>query len=75
MDTLFIAFIAALGYLIILCKIFSPRAVAKSHILWDVAFTLGMPLLFIGTYSGMVTAFLSGVVFSAMSFVLSILHR
>lgn len=75
MDTLFIAFIAALGYLIILCKVFSPKSVAKSHVLWDVVFTLGIPLLFLGTYSGMVTAFLSGIMFSAMSFVLSLMHR
>lgn len=71
MDLLLIAFIAALGYLIILCKIFSASFIAKTQVIWDMIFTLGVPMLFLGTFSGMSTAFLSGVIFSAMTFILS----
>ena len=74
MDILLVSTIAAFGYLVILCKIFSPASVARTQVLWDVLFTLCMPLLFLGTFSGMVTAFLSGVIFSAMTFILSLLH-
>tara|TARA_R110001606_G_scaffold17870_1_gene68432 strand:+ start:145 stop:396 length:252 start_codon:yes stop_codon:yes gene_type:complete len=74
MDLLIIAFIAALGYLIILCKLFSPQFVAKTQVMWDVLFTIAVPILFLGTFSGMTTAFLSGVIFSAMTFVLSLCH-
>lgn len=74
MEIIFIAFIAALGYLIILCKMFTPYTVARSQIMWDIIFTLGVPLLFLGTFSGMATAFISGVLFSIMTAFLSILH-
>ena len=74
MDLLIIAFIAALGYLIILCKLFSPQFVARTKVMWDVLFTIAVPILFLGTFSGMTTAFLSGVIFSAMTFVLSLCH-
>jgi hypothetical protein len=75
MDLLIIAFIAALGYLIILCKLFSPQFVSKTQVLWDVLFTVAVPILFLGTFSGMTTAFLSGVIFSGMTFVLSLCHN
>jgi hypothetical protein len=74
MDLLVIAFIAALGYLIILCKLFSIQFVAKTQVLWDVLFTIAVPILFLGTFSGMTTAFLSGVIFSGMTKVLSLCH-
>lgn len=74
MDLLIISFIAALGYLIILCKIFTPEFVARTQVVWDLAFTLGIPLLFLGTFSGMTTAFLAGIWFSAMTFILGTLH-
>ena len=74
MDLLIISFIAALGYLIILCKLFSPEFVARTQVLWDIVFTVGVPVLFLGTFSGMSTAFLAGVIFSGMTFVLSLCH-
>jgi len=74
MEILFISFIAALGYLIILCKLFSAEFVARTPLLWDILFTLGVPLLFLGTFSGMATAFISGIIFSAMTAFLGVLH-
>ena len=74
MEIIFISFICALGYLIILCKVFGPYTVARSQILWDVIFTLGVPLLFLGTFSGMATAFISGIFFSVMTAFLSLMH-
>lgn len=74
MEILFISFIAALGYLIILCKLFSAEFVARTQLLWDILFTLGVPLLFLGTFSGMATAFISGILFSAMTAFLGVLN-
>lgn len=74
MEILFISFIAALGYLIILCKVFTPHFVARTQIIWDLLFTFCLPLLFLGTFSGMATAFISGILFSIMTAFLSILH-
>ena len=36
----------------------------KTQVLWDILFTLGLPILFIGTFSGLATAVLAGVMFS-----------
>lgn len=75
MDILFLSAICALSYIIILCKIFSLKFLAKTQVIWDVIFTFGMPLLFVGTFSGMSTAFISGVMFSCMTYFLSLLTK
>jgi len=74
MEIIIISFIAALGYLIILCKMFTTQFVSNTQVLWDLLFTVGVPLLFLGTFSGMATAFLAGIWFSAMTFILGTLH-
>ena len=74
MEIILISFIAALGYLIILCKLFTPHFVARTQVLWDIVFTVGIPLLFLGTFSGMATAFLAGIWFSAMTAFLGMLN-
>jgi hypothetical protein len=75
MEILFLSFICALSYLIILCKIFSLKFICRTQVLWDVLFTFGLPMLFVGTFSGMATAFISGVLFSAITFFLSMLMQ
>ena len=59
-----IAIFAALGYYIILYKILGRKKLKKTQTIWDVLFTLGIPLLFIGTFSGLATAIVAGVIFS-----------
>jgi hypothetical protein len=73
MDVLLISFITSLSYLIILSKVFSLSFVIRTQILWDVLFTFGVPMLFIGTYSGMVTGVLSGIMFTLMLSFVSLL--
>jgi len=73
MEILFLSFLCALSYIIILCKIFSLTFIARTQLFWDVLFTLGVPFLFIGTFSGMSTAIITGVIFSMITFFLSIL--
>lgn len=73
MEILFLSFLCALSYIIILCKIFSLSFIAKTQVFWDLLFTLGVPFLFIGTFSGMSTAIITGVLFSMITFFLSLL--
>lgn len=72
MDVIVISFICAVSYLIVLLKMFGLNFVARTQLIWDIVFTFGIPFLFLGTYSGMATAFLSGVFFSILTFILDV---
>ena len=64
MNILGIAFFAAMGYYIIVYKALGRRRLVKTQTFWDILFTLLLPLLFIGTFSGLATAVIAGVFFS-----------
>ena len=64
MGILGIAFFTAIGYFIIVYKMIGRKRLVQTQILWDVLFTLGLPILFIGTFSGLATSVLAGVMFS-----------
>jgi hypothetical protein len=64
MSILAIAFFAAVGYYIIVYKALGRRRLVKTQTFWDVVFTLLLPILFIGTFSGLATAVVAGVLFS-----------
>tara|TARA_R110000824_G_scaffold44054_2_gene128462 strand:- start:404 stop:628 length:225 start_codon:yes stop_codon:yes gene_type:complete len=64
MSILGIAFFTAIGYFIIVWKMIGTVRLKKTQVLWDILFTIGMPILFIGTFSGLATAVLAGVMFS-----------
>ena len=64
MSILGIAFFAAIGYYIIVYKAIGRRRLVKTQTFWDILFTLLLPLLFIGTFSGLATAVVAGVIFS-----------
>tara|TARA_R100001163_G_C5047554_1_gene184716 strand:- start:994 stop:1218 length:225 start_codon:yes stop_codon:yes gene_type:complete len=55
---------SAAGYYIILRKALGSKMLRKSIILWDILLTMFLPLLFLGTYSGVMTAILAGLIFS-----------
>lgn len=54
---------------------FSLKFVVKTQVIWDIVFTFGMPVLFTGTFSGMATAFIAGIMFSCITYFLSVLHN
>ena len=64
MGILGISFFAAIGYYIIVYKAIGRRKLIKTQTFWDILFTVGIPVLFIGTFSGMATAVVAGVLFS-----------
>lgn len=73
MDILFLSAICSISYVIILCKAIGISNVVRYQVVLDVLFTFGLPVLFLGTFSGMSTAFISGVLFSIITFFLSML--
>ena len=64
MSILSIAFFTAIGYFIIVYKMIGRKRLVQTQLLWDVLFTIGLPILFLGTFSGLATAVLAGVIFS-----------
>ena len=54
----------AASYYLIIRKFQSLKSFLKTSRWWDVILTLGIPLLFIGTISGMMTAILAGLFFT-----------
>ena len=67
MSILGISFFAAVGYYIIVYKAIGRRRLVKTQTFWDILFTLLLPLLFIGTFSGLATAVIAGVLFSCFT--------
>ena len=67
MSILGIAFCAAVGYYIIIYKSIGRRRLIKTQTFWDILFTLCLPVLFIGTFSGLATAIIAGVIFSVFT--------
>ena len=55
---------SAAGFYLILREVMSRKTFMKTNVLWDVLLTFGLPLLFLGTFSGMVTAILTGLIFT-----------
>ena len=64
MGILFVAGATALGAYIILYKALGKRRLKKTSVFWDIVMTIGMPILFLGSFAGMATAVLAGVIFS-----------
>ena len=73
MEILVLSAITAVSYLVVLSKVLGLRFLVKTQVLWDVLFTVGVPLMFIGTFSGMATGVLSGLLFSVMLRFISLL--
>ena len=70
MEYVLLSLVCATSYLIILIKMIGIGNVVRFQLYLDIIFTLGSPLLFLGTYSGMMTAFISGVIFSTLTFIM-----
>ena len=73
MEILVLSFITAISYLVVLSKLFGLSFILRTQVMWDVLFTIGVPLLFTGTFSGMATGVLSGLLFSLMLSFISLL--
>ena len=68
MSLFLIAIFAAVGYYIIVYKALGRRRMVKTQVFWDILFTLLLPIIFIGTFSGVATAVMAGVIFSIFTY-------
>lgn len=73
MEIVIFSFISALGILLVLTRTIGLRYTLKIRKMLDVIVTFGMPVLFIGTFSGMITAFFTGLWFTILTCLLNVL--
>jgi hypothetical protein len=64
MEILVLSSFLAFGYFIILAKILGLKRLLKYRVIADVTLTFGAPFLLIGTFSGMASAIIAGVLFT-----------
>jgi len=72
MHLIVLAFFTALGKFIVLWKLLGPGRMVRLEKWIDVLATFGLPILFIGTFSGAVTAIFSGLWLSIFLRILSL---
>ena len=70
-----IAFLSAIGFLIIIIKALGLKKVIKYEIYIDILFTIGFLSFSGGTYSGIVNAIKEGVLLSLMLLILRIFTK
>lgn len=61
MDTLILAFLMALGKVVLLSRLFGLKHILYFEKWVELFFAVGMPLLFLGTFHGALLAALSGI--------------
>lgn len=64
MDILVLSIFTAIGYLLLSVKTLGLRRTIRWQVLLDIGFTAVLPMLFIGTFSGMMLAVLAGIFFT-----------
>ena len=67
MDILIVAAMTATGTYIIIYKVIGRKLLAKTQVGWDIAITIGAPILFFGSFAGVASGILAGVIFSGMT--------
>ena len=67
MDILIVAAMTAGGTYIIIYKLIGRKLLAKTGVVWDIAITVGAPILFLGSFAGVASGILAGVIFSGMT--------
>ena len=73
MDTIIIAIIAGTGLVFTILKIFPIKKALHYDYVFDIFFTIIMPMLFMGSYNGMVLAIISGLTVSVELFFLKMI--
>jgi len=69
MEIVLLAFFTSLGLVFTLWKIFGMYAL-KYDWAFDIFFTVVMPILLVGTYAGMMTSILAGIMMSIELYIL-----
>ena len=72
MEIILLAFFSSVGILLVCTRTLGVDRTIKHRKKLDILVTFGLPALFIGTFSGMVTAFFTGLWFTLQTIFLSI---
>lgn len=75
MDTILLALFAAIGYLIVCCKLIGLKNTVRYQAILDIVFTVGGAIVMAGTFSGMAVAIMAGVFFSILIYTLGLITR
>lgn len=67
MDLILFSGLSAFGILIVLARTMGIASVCHYGKWIDILLTFGLPFLFVGTFSGMITAFFTGLWFTLMT--------
>lgn len=73
MEIVIFSFISALGLLLVLTRTLGLKRTLKIRKMLDVIVTFGVPILFTGTFSGMITAFFTGLWFTLLTCLLQVI--
>ena len=73
MEIIILAFFSSVGILLVCTRTLGVDRTIKHRKKLDILVTFGLPFLFIGTFSGMVTAFFTGLWFTIQTIMLAIL--
>jgi len=70
METILLGLVAGTGMVFTILKMFPIRKALHYDYLFDIFFTILMPILLMGSYNGMVLAIISGLTLSVELFIL-----
>lgn len=73
MEIVILSFLSSLGILLVCTRTLGVTRVIKHRKLLDILVTFGMPILFVGTFSGMITAFFTGLWFTLETMLLAVI--
>lgn len=72
MEFIVLSFLTALGKVWVLTRLIGCRRLIRHAKWFDLFFVFGLPILFFGTFSGAILAVLSGLWFTAMTWLMSL---
>ena len=73
MEIILFSFLSALGIILVLTRTLGFRRTMKYRKLLDVVTTFGLPVLMLGTFSGVITAFFIGLWVTGLTWLLNLL--
>jgi len=73
MEIIILSFFSSIGILLVCTRTLGVNRVIKHRKLLDILVTFGLPILFMGTFSGMITAFFTGLWFTLETVLLAVL--
>ena len=74
MEIILLSTVVCISYMLLLAKTIKIKLLIKTQIIFDLLFTIGLPLLLSGTWHGMAVAMLAGLMFTANMWILTKLY-